>query len=175
MTETLGWCNTIDERITISKTARVVIYAAIIIALLTVWVAKAYSDTYPPEVEVREPKKVHIPIEEIEIPEEVEEEPKVEEPKKVTVLPVSDCYTAMRQVWPENLWENASLVITKESGGRSDAVSSTNDHGCFQIHGGLQTYGNKIYDADFNVRLAYGHYYLNRGWTPWMAVKGILW
>lgn len=87
----------------------------------------------------------------------------------------NSCVEAMKKYFPQSQWENASLVIKKESGGRPNAVSATDDHGCFQIHRGLSTHGQKIYDADFNSKLAYEHYYVNRGWTPWYAVRGILW
>ena len=36
-------------------------------------------------------------------------------------------------------------------------------------------YGEKIYDPEFNISLAYNNYYKTRGWTPWYAVRGILW
>lgn len=74
--------------------------------------------------------------------------------------------------WPV---EQAMLVMAKESGGNPRAVSATDDHGLFQIHGGYAMYGEKIYDPAFNVALAYNNYYKTRGWTPWYAVQGILW
>jgi len=77
--------------------------------------------------------------------------------------------------FPANQVDNALLTMSRESGGNPRAVSRTNDHGLFQINGGLQTYGEKIYDPEFNVSLAYNHYFKNRGWTPWCAVRGILW
>lgn len=74
--------------------------------------------------------------------------------------------------WPV---DQAMLVLARESGGNPRAVSKTDDHGLFQIHGGLATYGEKIYDPEFNVALAYNNYYKTRGWRPWYSVQGILW
>jgi len=74
--------------------------------------------------------------------------------------------------WPV---DQAMLVMSRESGGNPRAVSKTDDHGLFQIHGGYAMYGEKIYDPEFNISLAYNNYYKGRGWTPWYAVRGILW
>jgi len=74
--------------------------------------------------------------------------------------------------WPV---EQAMLVMSRESGGNPRAISATDDHGLFQIHGGYATYGEKIYNPEFNVWLAYNNYYKTRGWTPWYSVQGILW
>lgn len=73
--------------------------------------------------------------------------------------------------WPV---EEALLTMKLESGGNPRAVSSTNDHGLFQIHNGYDVYGEQIYDPTFNIALAYNNYYKTRGWTPWYAVEGIL-
>ena len=74
--------------------------------------------------------------------------------------------------WPV---DQAMLTMSRESGGNPRAISATDDHGLFQIHGGYAKYGEKIYDPEFNISLAYNHYYKDRGWTPWYAVRGILW
>lgn len=60
--------------------------------------------------------------------------------------------------------------MSKESGCNPNAVGRTNDHGLFQINKGLAIHGKKIYDPEFNVRLAYEGYYKKRGWNPWYAV-----
>ena len=75
--------------------------------------------------------------------------------------------------WPI---EQALLVISKESGGNPYAVSRTQDYGLWQIHMGLQYYGDRIFDPAFNTQLAYQKY-IGRGrtWTAWYAVRGILW
>lgn len=74
--------------------------------------------------------------------------------------------------WPV---EQAMLTMKRESGGNPYSVSRTDDHGLFQIHRGLATYGTRIYDPEFNIKLAYENYYAKRGWRPWYAVRGILW
>lgn len=74
--------------------------------------------------------------------------------------------------WPV---DQAMLTMSLESGGNPRAISRTDDHGLFQIHGGYAKYGEKIYDPEFNISLAYNNYYKGRGWTPWYAVRGILW
>ena len=74
--------------------------------------------------------------------------------------------------WPV---EQAMLTMSRESGGNPKAVSATDDHGLFQIHGGYAKYGERIYDPEFNISLAYNHYYKTRGWRPWYAVKNLLW
>lgn len=74
--------------------------------------------------------------------------------------------------WPV---DQAMLTMSRESGGNPRAISATDDHGLFQIHGGYAKYGEKIYDPEFNISLAYNNYYKTRGWTPWYAVRGILW
>lgn len=84
------------------------------------------------------------------------------------------CVVAMKAVFPQSEWENAKLTISKESGGNPSAVSPTNDHGCFQIHEGLQNYGHVVYDPNENAKIAV-KMFNNRGWTPWYAVRGILW
>jgi hypothetical protein len=70
--------------------------------------------------------------------------------------------------WSVNI---ALKIMACESGGNPNAVSRTNDYGLFQINHGLQNYGTKIYDPDFNVALAYNHFYVNRGWQPWSCAR----
>ncbi len=74
--------------------------------------------------------------------------------------------------WPV---DQAMLVLSRESHGNPNAVSKTDDYGLFQIHHGLEDYGQKIFDPEFNVWLAYNQYYKPRGWRPWYSVQGILW
>lgn len=77
--------------------------------------------------------------------------------------------------FPANQVDNALLTMRLESGCNPRAVSLTNDHGLFQINNGLANHGTVIYDPEFNTKLAYEHYFSTRGWTPWYAVRGILW
>lgn len=44
------------------------------------------------------------------------------------------------------------------------AVSRTDDHGLFQIHAGLETYGRRIYGVVFNATIAYR---MSRGGVDW--------
>lgn len=70
--------------------------------------------------------------------------------------------------WPVNM---ALAIMACESGGNPNAVSRTNDHGLFQIHNGLVSYGGQIYDPASNIRIAYENYYKTRGWQPWSTYK----
>ena len=103
-----------------------------------------------------------------------EVKPPVTPPKQVRTqikpIPVGDCYAAMKRYFPESQWRIAAAIIRAENGGRPDAVSSTNDHGCFQLNKGLASWGQDVYNADFNARMAY-RMYLARGWQPWSAYK----
>lgn len=58
-----------------------------------------------------------------------------------------------------------------ESGGSAISKSRTNDHGLFQINKGYTWYGDKIYDPEFNISVAYNFYFKKRGWQPWSAYK----
>jgi hypothetical protein len=92
------------------------------------------------------------------------------------------CLEAARATWPPELLNGASMVIQRESGGRTDATGHINadgsqDFGCFQIN-------NKAHPAFFaahdwsdpyqNARYGY-QIYRGRGWASWYAVKGLLW
>lgn len=70
--------------------------------------------------------------------------------------------------WDANI---ALAIMRAESGCNPTTVSHTNDHGLFQIHKGLQTFGKDIYNPAFNVKLAYEGYYKKHGWKPWSAYK----
>jgi len=95
---------------------------------------------------------------------------KAPEKKKIaTNISPDDCYGAMKQVWPRHTWSIATDIIRRESGGNCNAVSPTDDHGCFQINHGLSLYGNKIYDPVFNAKIAYEQKYLKGGWRHWMC------
>jgi len=85
------------------------------------------------------------------------------------------CFDTMRQVWPEELWEGATIVIQKESSGDPNAISSTNDYGCFQIHD-----EPAALDPIVSAQRGYQKYQHPRkissiGWNHWYAVEGILW
>jgi|GEM_PF-2345575 len=97
--------------------------------------------------------------------------------KTVAVAGVSYNVEQWRPIIAKYPWpvEQAMLTMSRESGGNPRAISRTDDHGLFQIHGGYAKYGEKIYDPEFNISLAYNNYYKGRGWTPWYAVRGILW
>lgn len=135
------------------------------------------------EKELLEEEKIEIEKQKEELEVKLQAKLEKEEAEKsqvrvasVTNEPVGtgDCYTAMKKVFPESQWSNASLVIRKESGGRPNAVSRTDDHGCFQLHKGYASWGRAVYNADFNAQKAY-RMYKSRGWRPWYAVQGILW
>lgn len=80
------------------------------------------------------------------------------------------CYAAMKTVWPQPLWGQASAIIKAESGGNPKAVSRTNDHGCFQMNRGYQSWGRAVYDPTFNAKVAY-RMYCARGWRPWTTAR----
>ena len=116
---------------------------------------------------------------------EIENLKKQEELKQIQqpVRVASATYTGGVENWrplvakyfPSNQVDNALLTMSLESGGNPRAVSKTDDHGLFQINHGLANYGEKIYDPEFNVSLAYNGFFKTRGWKPWYAVRGILW
>ncbi|MDO8507428.1 MAG: transglycosylase SLT domain-containing protein [bacterium] len=97
--------------------------------------------------------------------------------KKVATSGVKPNAEQWRSIVAKYPWpvDQAMLTMSRESGGNPRAISATDDHGLFQIHGGYAKYGEKIYDPEFNISLAYNNYYKGRGWTPWYAVRGILW
>jgi len=62
----------------------------------------------------------------------------------------------------------ALSVMKAESGCNPNAISSTNDHGLFQLH------AQPVYDPAQNVAIAYQKY-AARGWQPWtVCTKGIV-
>lgn len=88
----------------------------------------------------------------------------------------TDCesYRPLLEQYDWNV-DHAMMTMRLESGCRASVVSPTNDHGLFQINGGLSRYGSAVYDPATNIDIAYRDFYASRGWTPWYAVQGILW
>jgi hypothetical protein len=111
----------------------------------------------------------------------IPEAPKVEQikeiPKPAIVVQASAnaCDNAVKQVWPQNLWYGAGIVLDHENNKRDPrAIGGPNpngsfDYGCFQINKGLQDYGEVIFDPVFNAQKAYAKYQ-SRGFKPWYAV-----
>lgn len=64
--------------------------------------------------------------------------------------------------------DTAMFVMSKESGCNPNSVSSTNDHGLFQLN------NQPVYDPAANVAIAYGKYVAGRiganNWSAWYAV-----
>lgn len=85
--------------------------------------------------------------------------------------PVENWRPLVAKYFPPAEVDNALKVLNCESRGDPNAKSGTDDHGLFQIHAGLATYGQKIYDPEFNVKLAYNHYFKNRFWQPWVCAR----
>lgn len=114
-----------------------------------------------------------------ELAKQAEENLKQKAQETIGVTAVTNTYNVeqWRPIVAKYPWpvDQAMLTMSLESGGNPRAVSKTDDHGLFQIHGGYAKYGEKIYDPEFNISLAYNNYYKTRGWTPWYAVRGILW
>lgn len=118
---------------------------------------------------------------------EIQEEPKPEPPKMVVQKPVANKVAAptpiggnveqwrslVAKYFPASQVDNALRIMACESKGNPNSVSRTNDHGLMQIHNGLAIYGQKIYNPDFNISLAYSQYYAKRGWSPWSCSKKI--
>ena len=98
----------------------------------------------------------------------------VQKVKPVTLSNTS-CDDAVRQVWPQNLWYGAGIVLDHENHKRDPRAiggpnpNGTFDYGCFQINKGLQDYGEVIFDPVFNAQKAYAKYKA-RGFRPWYAV-----
>ena len=95
--------------------------------------------------------------------------------KKPVTLGTTSCDEAVKQVWPQNLWYGAGIVLDHENHKRDPRAiggpnpNGTFDYGCFQINKGLQNYGEIIFDPVFNAKIAYGKYQA-RGFRPWYAV-----
>lgn len=90
----------------------------------------------------------------------------------------ADCevfWVEIQKYWPEKEWENALLVVKKESTCRKGVVGPTNDHGGWQINNGLNKYGPQVYDPVASTEIAYYDFYVPRGYRPWYAVQNILW
>lgn len=65
----------------------------------------------------------------------------------------------------------ARAIMLAESGGNPRAISRTNDYGLFQMNNGLVNFGSAIFDPETNIKIAYEHYFLHRGWQPWSTFK----
>lgn len=76
---------------------------------------------------------------------------------------------AMKQVWPQELWAGAEIVMFKESRGHASSVNPAGYYGCFQVD------SNASLDALVNAKAGYAKYVGAKGWYPWPPVKGILW
>lgn len=102
-----------------------------------------------------------------------------------------DCYEAMKTIWPQALWANASIVMQRESSATSNKIGPTlpdgnighnadgsQDFGCFQInnfaHAGFFAAHNWA-DPYQNAAYAYTIYAARGNWSAWYAVRGILW
>jgi len=102
-------------------------------------------------------------------------------PPQVVAGPIIQRQTAGVEQWrplvakyfPANQVDNALKIMACESRGNPNAVSRTNDHGLMQIHKGLAIHGQKIYDPEFNIQLAYNNYYKTRGWQPWTCRRKV--
>ena len=91
-----------------------------------------------------------------------------------TVNPPPDCYTAMRQTWPQSTWAWAERVIWRESRNQPGAQNTRSTAaGCFQmlrIHAGrfnaLGYTWNDRYNPTVNSLVALD-LYREQGATPW--------
>lgn len=84
------------------------------------------------------------------------------EPVKPSVVDPNACLVAMRQVFPQETWVTGEAIMRAESGLNPNAISPTNDHGCWQIHDWA------LYDPLENTKVAY-YKYTHYGWSPWSA------
>lgn len=91
------------------------------------------------------------------------------------------CVEAARATWPPELMSGATLVIERESGGRTDATHAnadgSTDFGCFQIN----NYAHPAFFATHdwrdpyqNAAYAYQIYLGRHNFSAWYAVKGLL-
>lgn len=98
--------------------------------------------------------------------------PTVAPTTKLAVKPgVEQWRGLVAQYFPASQVNNALAIMSCESGGNPNAKSPTNDHGLFQVHNGLQWHGEKIYEPEYNVSLAYNSYFKPRGWQPWSCAR----
>lgn len=125
-------------------------------------------------IETKSPTKVKIEAIETKTEKPKEAPQPVEQPKpkpKALGTATGSCYDAMKQVFPESQWGNATIIIKNESSGNPNNIGGPNkngtyDYGCFQINKGLQSYGEKIFDPTFNAKIALGKWQ-SSGWYPW--------
>ncbi len=68
----------------------------------------------------------------------------------------------------------AFCLAGAETGGTYNprSVSSTDDHGEWQIHKGLQRFGRRIYNIWFNARKAFDMSHGGTDWGPWTGTYG---
>jgi len=111
----------------------------------------------------------------VETPVSVETAPKQE---ITTPEPVVQPQTGVEQYrplvvkyFPPSEVETALAIMSKESGGNSQAVSATNDHGLFQLHAPLWTnfFGvttEQLKDPETNVKLA-AVVWSRSSWKAW--------
>ncbi len=127
------------------------------------YIAEEYS------FRVLKPEFVEIEEEQIESPQKIV----IKKPFSSTKLNsnVEKWRPLLEKYFPANQVDNALRIIECESKGNPNAISRTNDHGLMQIHNGLQIYGTRIYDPEFNIQIAYNNYYTKRGWKPWTCSR----
>jgi membrane-bound lytic murein transglycosylase MltF len=96
----------------------------------------------------------------------------------VTTVNAAECgrqsfnaYDHLFQQYFGDEWKIARAVAMAESGMNPCAISPTNDHGLMQINKGRLSFGEQIYNAEANIRIASQNYWAKRGWQPWSAYK----
>jgi hypothetical protein len=96
--------------------------------------------------------------------------PKKSPPKQAAVTYPINCEAYRPLVEKYNWNVNVAMaVMYAESGCNPNAVSPTNDHGLFQLH------GIPIYNPAQNVAYAYHNKYMQGGWSHWVVcTRGIV-
>lgn len=89
-----------------------------------------------------------------------------------TVIQLSGAqYDALFQKYFGDAWMVARAIGMAESGLNPAAISATNDYGVMQIHNGLASFGEQIFNPEDNIRIAADEYWKKRGFSPWSTYK----
>lgn len=96
------------------------------------------------------------------------------------VTATGSCVEAMKQVFPEHLWNGAMIVLQHENGSLNPNATHKNkngsvDYGCFQINNEPAALNPIVSAQRAYQKYLHPRKVSNNGWNHWYAVKGILW
>lgn len=99
--------------------------------------------------------------------------------KVATSTPPEGCIDAMKRYWPQSEWNNALVIMRRESGLQPSAINyntdGTIDRGCFQVNSIHKDFDiTKEFNPDYNAQVAL-IVYQAAGWRAWSSGRGLLW